>query len=134
MAEYVIPGTWTPDYNINNVHSFTPVVTPQIPTTYYATLNESRGCIATDSVFVNVVSSVTLNLKSDTTICLTDTATLIPRSDGLHYLWAPSNTIINDTAKFAQVIPVANTSYQVISSIGKCSAAANIRVHDAPQR
>jgi len=124
--------SWTPDYNINNVHSFTPIVTPQIPTTYYATLNESRGCIATDSVFVNVVSRVTLNLKSDTTICLTDTATLIPQSDGLHYLWTPSNTIINDTAKFAQVIPVANTSYQVISSIGKCSAAANIRVHVVP--
>lgn len=124
--------SWTPNYNINNIHSFTPIVTPQVPTTYYATLNESRGCIATDSVFVNVVSKVTLNLKSDTTICLTDTATLTPQSDGLHYLWTPDNTIINNTSKIAQVIPVENTSYQVVSSIGKCSATANIRVHVVP--
>ncbi|MGN6533640.1 MAG: PKD domain-containing protein, partial [Ginsengibacter sp.] len=54
--------SWTPDYNINNIHSFTPLISPKKPTTYYATLNESRGCIATDSVFVNVVSNVTLNL------------------------------------------------------------------------
>jgi gliding motility-associated-like protein len=124
--------SWTPDYNIDNIHSFTPVVSPKKPTTYYATLNESRGCIATDSVFVNVVSKVTLNLKADTTICLTDTAFVHPSSDGLHYLWTPSLTTLNDTAKNAQMIPVANTTYHLEASIGKCSADANIRVKVVP--
>lgn len=124
--------SWTPDFNINNIHSLTPLVSPKKPFTYYATLVESRGCIATDSVFVNVVDHVSLNLKPDTTICLTDTAELHPVSDGLHYLWSPSLTIINDTNKFAHVIPVENTTYHVVSSIGKCNAHASIRVNVVP--
>jgi gliding motility-associated-like protein len=124
--------SWTPDYNINNVHSFTPLISPKKPATYYATLNESRGCIATDSVFVNVVSKVSLNVKPDTTICLMDTATINTIGDGLHYLWTPANTIMNDTAKYAQVIPVENTNYHVVASIGKCSTGANIRVNVIP--
>ncbi len=124
--------TWTPAYNINNPNSFTPLVSPKVPTTYYATLNESRGCIGTDSVFVNVVNQVSLSLTPDTTVCLTDTVQLNPISDGLHYVWTPSNTVLNDTAKYAQVVPVQNTNYHVVSSIGKCSAAANINVKPVP--
>lgn len=124
--------SWTPNYNINNVNSFTPLISPDVPTIYYATLVESRGCIATDSVFVNVVSKVTLNLKPDTTICLTDTVLLNTVSDGLHYLWSPASSIINDTAKYAQVVPTANTIYHVIASIGKCNTAGNIAVKVIP--
>lgn len=124
--------SWTPNYNINNIHSFTPLISPKAPTTYYATLVESRGCIATDSVFVNVVSKVTLNMKPDTTICLTDTAIINTTSDGLHYLWSPSATIINDTAKNVQVIPLKNTTYHVVASIGKCNTAGNINIRTVP--
>ncbi|HET7115120.1 MAG TPA: PKD domain-containing protein [Hanamia sp.] len=124
--------SWTPNYNINNQHSFTPLVSPDVPTTYFATLVESRGCSATDSVFVNVVSRVSLNLPPDTTICLTDTITINTVSDGLHYLWSPAATIINDTAKYPQVVPDANTTYHVVSSIGKCNTAANITVKAVP--
>jgi len=124
--------SWTPKYNINNTSSFTPLVSPDKPTVYYATLNESRGCVATDSVLVNVVNKVSLSLTPDTTICLTDTITLHPISDGLHFLWTPSNSILNDTAKHPQVIPIQNTTYHVVSSIGKCSASANINVKAVP--
>ncbi len=124
--------SWTPAYNIDNTSSFTPLVSPDKPTVYYATLNESRGCIATDSVFVNVVNKVSLSLTPDTTICLTDTITLHPVSDGLHYLWTPLNSTLNDTAKNPQVIPTQNITYHVVSSIGKCSASANINVKAVP--
>lgn len=124
--------SWTPDYNINNIHSFTPLISPKKPTTYYATLNESRGCIATDSVFVNVVSQVTLNVRPDTTICLTDTAVIDAFSNALHYLWTPSNTVINDTARFTKVVPLTNTTYHVIGSIGKCSTQGNSLVRVVP--
>jgi gliding motility-associated-like protein len=123
--------SWTPNYNINNQHSFTPLISPDVSTTYFATLIESRGCIATDSVLVNVVSSVSLNL-SDTAICRTDTATLNINSNGLHYVWTPSNSIIDNTAKFPSVFPLQNTDYHVVSSIGKCSTEGNIKVNVVP--
>ncbi len=124
--------SWTPAYNINNTSSFTPLVSPDVPTMYYATLNESRGCIATDSVFVNVVNKVSLSLAHDTTVCLTDTVRLNPISNGLHYLWTPPNTILNDTAKYAHVVPIQNTTYHLVSSIGKCSTSANINIKAVP--
>lgn len=124
--------SWTPNYNINNTTSFTPLVNPQVPTMYYATLDQSRGCIATDSVFVNVVNKVSLSLTPDTTICLTDTVRLNPVSDGLHYLWTPGNTVLNDTAKYAMAVPVQTTTYHVVSSIGKCSTSANINIKTVP--
>ena len=124
--------SWFPDYNINNPASFTPLVSPKKPTVYYATLTESRGCIGNDSVFVNVVNKVSLNLKSDTSVCLTDTAYLNPTSNGLHYLWSASNSDLNDTAKYLQVIPEQNTTYHLVSSIGKCNTAANIRIKTVP--
>ena len=124
--------SWTPNLNINNQHSFTPLVSPGVTTTYYATLVESRGCAAIDSVKVNVVNKVTLNAGTDTTICLTDTLTMRPNSDGLHYLWTPSATIINDTAKYALVVPTANTVYHVIASIGKCNSSDDVGVKVVP--
>jgi gliding motility-associated-like protein len=124
--------SWTPNFNINNQHSFTPLVSPGVTTTYYATLTESRGCEATDSVRVNVVNKVTLDAGTDTTICLTDTLLMRPVSDGLHYVWTPSATVFNDTAKYALVVPDANTVYHVVASIGKCNASDNIAVNAVP--
>jgi gliding motility-associated-like protein len=124
--------SWTPDYSINNTSSFTPLASPKIPTTYYATLVESRGCMAKDSVFVNVVNNVSLSLMPDTAICLKDTIHFNPVSDGLHYLWTPANSIFNDTVKYASAMPFQNTTYHVVSSIGKCSSSANITVTPVP--
>src|SRR5690606_38603047 len=76
---------WSPNYNISDVNSFNPIVSPKVPTTYYATLFESPGCVATDSVRVDVVSRVSLNAGNDTTICLTDTIRLNVVSNALHY-------------------------------------------------
>lgn len=123
---------WTPDYNINNQGSFNPLVSPKVPTTYYATLVESPGCTATDSVRVNVVNKVSLDVENDTTICLTDTATLTTVSDGLHYLWTPSATIINDTSQNPMVIPTTTTTYHVVASIGKCHTPGDVTVRTVP--
>ncbi len=124
--------SWTPNFHINNQTSFTPLVSPGVTTTYYATLIESRGCEATDSVTVNVVNKVTLNAGPDTTLCLTDSLVMRPNSDGLHYVWTPAATIMNDTAKYPLVVPVANTVYHVVASIGKCNSSGNISVRVVP--
>lgn len=123
---------WTPAYNINNQNSFTPLVSPDVTTTYYATLSESPGCVATDSVFVNVVSRVSLNAGNDTTICLTDSIKINTVSNGLYYTWAPSITLNSDTAKNPIAVPTSNTTYHVIAGIGKCNTADNITVKVVP--
>ncbi|MEP6750506.1 MAG: PKD domain-containing protein [Bacteroidota bacterium] len=123
---------WTPAYNINNQNSFTPLVSPKVSTTYYATLSESRGCNALDSVRVNVVDFVSLNVRNDTTICLTDPIKLNTRSNALHYTWTPALTLDNDSAQSPIAIPTENTTYHVVASIGKCRATDDISVGVVP--
>ena len=125
--------SWTPNYNISNTNSFNPLVSPDVTTTYYATLYESPGCVATDSVRVNVVSRVSLNPGNDTTICLTDSIRLNTISDGLHYTWTPGNTLNSDSAKNPIATPSATTTtYHVVASIGKCNTTANVTVRTVP--
>ena len=124
--------TWTPNYNINNLNSFSPIVTPKVPTTYFATLFESPGCTATDSVKVDVVSFVSLRVGNDTTLCLTDTMQINTFSNALKYVWTPASTLSSDTAKSPFATPLENTRYHVVASIGKCDASDDINVRVVP--
>ncbi|MEP6595191.1 MAG: PKD domain-containing protein [Ginsengibacter sp.] len=126
---------WTPDYSINNQSIPSPLVSPDIPTKYYVTFSDPYGCKGGDSVFVDVKSSVTLNAGADTSTCLTDPIILNPVGDALHYKWSPSATLNTDTLKNPTAIPLGNTTYFLIASIGKCQAsdAINIKVTPYPQ-
>jgi len=124
---------WSPNYMINNVNSFTPLVSPDITTTYIARFADASGCFAEDTLTVRVVNTVTLLALADTTICLTDSLTLRTNGDALQYSWSPGVTLNNAT--IAQ--PLANpvdpvTTYTVIGSIGKCSSQDQVTVRTVP--
>lgn len=124
--------TWTPNYQINNVNSFNPIVSPKKTTTYFANYEESRGCNNMDSVVVRVVDYVTLNMPADTTICLTDSVALAPVSDGLQFQWTPASTLLDSKSKNTIAIPTSNTNYQLTATIGKCNTTRNVRVNTVP--
>jgi gliding motility-associated-like protein len=124
--------TWRPDYNMSDQNSSSPLVSPDIPTKYYVAFSDPFGCKGDDSVFVDVKSSVTLNAGTDTSICLTDAIVLQPKSDALHYKWAPSATLNNDTSKTPIATPISNTTYFLTASIGKCQASDTISVEVTP--
>ncbi|MBA2250752.1 MAG: gliding motility-associated C-terminal domain-containing protein [Chitinophagaceae bacterium] len=123
---------WSPNYNINNQSSFTPLVSPKVTTTYSVTLTETPGCFATHTVKVNVVNRVTLNAGNDSTICQTDSTRLNTISDGLHYIWTPASSLNNDTAKSPLAAPKSNTTFHVIASIGKCKTADDVTIRVVP--
>ncbi|MEO8762871.1 MAG: PKD domain-containing protein [Ginsengibacter sp.] len=123
---------WSPAYNINNVNSFTPVVSPKVSTTYFATLTETPGCFATLPVTVNVVDRVTLNAGNDSTICLTDSVRLNTVSDALHYIWTPAPLLNDNTAKNPSAAPIANTTFHITASIGKCNASDDVTIKVIP--
>lgn len=123
---------WTPAYNINNVNSFNPLVSPKQTTTYFAHYEESRGCDNMDSVVVNVVNEVSLQMPRDTLICLTDSIYIRPESNGLKYQWTPGNTILNSTEKDILAFPDGTTNYIVTASIGNCNTTKGMRVTAIP--
>ena len=129
------PGTflWSPNYNINNVTSANPLVSPDIPTKYFVAFTDASGCTTSDSVYINVKNKVTINAGNDTTICRTDAIILSTTSDALQYKWTPATYLNSPTAKNPLATPLAATiTYTVVGNIGKCSDSSTITIKTLP--
>lgn len=123
--------SWTPGSRMLNANTSTPLVFPTDTTTYIVSLND-KGCINTDSIKVNVLDYITVQLPVDTTICRTDSIVLNPVSHGLQYTWTPVTGLSSSTVKYPKAAPLSNTTYHVEARLGKCGASANTTVKVVP--
>jgi gliding motility-associated-like protein len=123
--------SWTPNYNILNAGTSTPLVFPKTTTTYSVQLDD-RGCINHDSIKVRVVDFVTLRAPLDTTICLTDSVVLRPSGDALRFSWSPPGSLDNANKEFPVARPTGTTRYYVQASIGKCSKRDSVLIRTVP--
>lgn len=128
------PGNvvWNPNYMISNIHAPNPLVSPDVTTTYYVNFTDNFGCTANDSVVVNVVSRVDMNLRSDTTICLGDSFIIPLQSNAVRFNWTPDNSLSDGTIKNPTATPTTTTNYRVTGHVGNCNASAQIRVQAVP--
>lgn len=129
--------TWVPDRTaslarMQNINSSNPIVYPVDTTRYIVTVNNS-GCINTDTVTVNVLDFIDVELGLDTAICRTDQFNLSPISDALSYQWTASTGIpIPGNAKYPLVQPLVNTTYYVTANLGYCQDRDSVSVLVAP--
>jgi gliding motility-associated-like protein len=114
----------SPATTINPPNSPNPTVSPAVTTWFYVNLDDN-GCVSRDSLRVRVVNSVTLQARSDTTICLGDPVQLSAISDGLSYTWTASPSATFDNPNIINPVATSNnasTRYTVVARIGSCSA------------
>ncbi len=123
--------SWMPDYNISNATSPNPIVFPKVPTYYKITVAD-KGCVNTDSIFVDVTPEVQLSLSGDTTICLTDSIRPTVVSNGLHYLWSPDVDISDVNISSPYIFPDQEREYRLTASIGGCETERSIRIRTVP--
>jgi gliding motility-associated-like protein len=129
--------SWSPAINIVNANTATPTVNPPATTTYTVEL-ENGGCRATDTVRVRVISVVSVNVRPDTTICLTDAIQLNAVTDGLTYAWTTTpagaaGTLNNTTILNPIATPIdANTTYHLQSSVGSCASSDQVTIRAVP--
>ncbi|MEO6669989.1 MAG: PKD domain-containing protein [Ferruginibacter sp.] len=128
--------TWSPNYAIDDINSFTPIVNPQVTTTYSVSYSDNLGCAVADAVTVRVVDTVTLKTGRDTTICQGDAIHLSIASDALKYIWteSPAGPTLDDpTLQSPLATPVATiTTYYVTGNIGSCVDSDSIKVKTVP--
>ena len=123
---------WTPTTRMINSTSATPLVNPLTTTTYTVQLND-RGCLASDTVRVNVLPFISVDAGRDTIICLTDAITLQTISQALSYRWTPIATLTNPNTKRPLAQPTAvSTTYFVDANLGKCQARDSITIKTVP--
>ncbi len=124
--------SWTPTDRMLNSNAANPTVFPFQTTTYTVSLND-RGCLATDTVRVNVLNFVTVNAGNDTTICRTDAIQLRPVSLGLQYVWSPAIGLDDPNIKNPIATPLdALNTYRVTVNLGKCQASDIINIKTVP--
>lgn len=123
--------SWSPPVNIINPNTGTPTVSPTTTTTYYVDIDD-QGCTNRDSVKVRVVDFVSLQAMPDTTICAGDTIRLRVISDGLQYAWSPATQVLDQQVQNPRVVTPATTLYQVVATIGGCSAVESLQVNTVP--
>jgi gliding motility-associated-like protein len=134
QLEAVGNGTfsWTPNTNIINPSTATPLVFPSVTTNYFVRLDDN-GCINNDTVRVRVINSVTLQTMPDTTICFPDSVRLRASGDGLRYVWTPAATLSNPNVPNPNALPANGTNvYRVDAFVGRCVTTANVVVNAVP--
>ncbi len=128
---------WTTDRasslsRMQNSNTANPIVYPVDTTRYIVTINDN-GCTNSDTVTVNVLDFIDVELGLDTTICRTDQFTLSPVSDALSYQWTASTGVpIPGNAKYPLVRPLVNTTYYVTANLGYCQDRDSVFVRVAP--
>lgn len=128
---------WTTDRaaslsRMQNSNTPNPIVYPVDTTRYIVTINDN-GCVNSDTVTVNVLDFIDVELGMDTSICRTDQFTLSPVSDALSYQWTASTGVpIPGNAKYPLVRPLVNTTYYVTANLGYCQDRDSVFVRVAP--
>jgi gliding motility-associated-like protein len=123
--------TWMPHPNIVAVNGPQVVVDPPV-TSFYSVLLDDQGCINSDSVLVRVVDHVSLSGLHDTVICAGDPVFLRGVSNGLHFRWTPAALVNDPQSLNTEAQPQNSTLFQLVASIGHCSASGSVTVTTVP--
>lgn len=123
--------TWSPAVAISDANASNPFVYPASTTVYHVQVSDN-GCTAEDSVLINVIPFLTIDLGRDTTLCLGDSLQLFPATAATNFSWSPATGINDSKAKDPVVRPAASTEYTVVATTGTCSATDSIRIAVAP--
>ena len=124
--------SWSPNINMINPNSASPVVSPKTDITYIVDLN-NNSCIAKDSVRVRVVSFITISAGNDTTICRGDPTQLNTITQGTKFQWSPVTGLDNSTIKNpVATVTSPSATYAVIANLGSCQAIDSIKILTQP--
>jgi len=123
--------SWSPDLNINNNSTPTPVVDPPSTITYKVNI-DNNGCTNSDSILVRVADHVDLKIMNDTLVCSGDTIRLRTNSNALNYSWSPATQCIDSHLQNPLVVTNTTTRYSVTARIGGCLDTAAVVVKAIP--
>lgn len=123
---------WTPTTGLSDPLIGNPIASPLTSTEYFVTGTTVNGCVATESVMVDVHPEILYSLTPDSTICNASTITLIAQG-GNNIVWSPNPTLIPGNPGEAAVSPTTLTHYYVtISDANDCSVLDSVIVDLKP--
>ena len=111
-ASGAVSYQWSPNVGLSNTASANPVASPSQTTTYTVTGFDAGGCVAYDTVIVNVITAGSADAGEDQTVCSGNTAQL--NASGLNdYAWTPTTGLNNAGVANPIATPSTTQSYAV---------------------
>jgi gliding motility-associated-like protein len=124
--------TWTPATGLSDVTISNPVASTPVSIQYIVTGKSSRGCLARDTVQINMFPRPIIIMVGDTAICNNGSAQLAV-TGGVQYQWSPSVSLSNPDIANPVAKPTANTRYYVdITDINSCQSRDSVDVSIRP--
>lgn len=125
--------SWTPSAGLTNPSIPNPVASPTDTTRYVVEGTTANGCLAKDTVYVNVFEkSAAVTASGDATICYNTSANLLA-TGGIVYLWSPAGTLSNPSAGNPVATPLSTTKYYVtITDVNTCSYLDSVEITVRP--
>ena len=124
--------SWTPAYNITGTAIADPLAFPKTTTIYRVSIDDHRGCSSSDSIRVNVIDRVSLELGPDISVCQGDSMLFNPVTDGLKFSWTPAAGLSNAAQKNPEAAPSSSTQYSLTASVGHCSTTDAVTISVVP--
>lgn len=125
--------SWTPTTGLSNPGISNPIATPLVSTLYVGqAIDNSTGCVYTDSLFISVGQNFVLNTLPDTSLCVISGIRLytIPNLTGTYnYSWTPTASLSNPIISNPVATPTSNTTYYVtVTSSNGCIQTDSVLV------
>ncbi|MCY7421448.1 MAG: PKD domain-containing protein [Chitinophagaceae bacterium] len=136
QATGALQYTWNFEPTLNCLNCDMPVAKPLTNTTYLVTGKTAFGCVATDTVRINVTQPFKITVNAGDTLCAGESITL-GATGGEKYNWTPSIWLSNAGTANPVARPDSSLTYQVIGSTNNnCfvdTGYVTVKVYPMPQ-
>jgi len=114
-ASGAVAYTWQQDASLSCFNCASPVADPLVDATYYLTGNNNFGCVATDSVNVEVKQPIHVSIVAPDTSCAGNTIQLLGKGAET-YQWQPASLVSNSSDSTVTAAPRSTTFFSLIGS------------------
>lgn len=122
---------WTPATGLSDATVANPSASPSVTTKYKVKATGDNGCAATDSVTVQVLPPLVINISNDTAVCNSSKVQL-QASGANTYQWSPAASLSNPSIANPVASPSATTKYKVSASNGQCATVDSVTITILP--
>lgn len=113
---------WSPDYRINAITGQHVVVDPSSDTSYTVAAERYPGCLAFDTIRIQVIQSARINLATVQQLCPGDSVALDAGAGFVNYLWSDGNITARNLVSQPGIYSVTATD------VAGCSSSATVTV------
>lgn len=109
---------WLQDPTLSCTDCSNPTATPVVTTKYIVTGKSNFGCLATDSILVEVKQPLKVSMTGPDSVCAGETISLSASGEEI-YTWNPPNLVAPTSGPQVSSTPPATTVYSVIGTDSK---------------